>query len=52
MKKIKMKKINSNLFKKSISKFSTGVTIITIKKDNKYIGKTVNSFTSLSLDPP
>ena len=47
-----MKKINSNLFKKSISKFSTGVTIITIKKDNEYIGKTVNSFTSLSLDPP
>ena len=46
-----MKKINLNLFKQSMSKFVTGVTVITIN-DNKFIGKTVNSFSSLSLTPP
>jgi len=47
-----MKKINSNLFKLAMSKFATGVTIITINKKNKYIGKTVSSLASLSLNPP
>jgi len=47
-----MKKINSSLFKSVMSKFVTGVTIITIKNNNNYIGKTVNSFASVSLDPP
>lgn len=47
-----MKKINAALFKLAMSKFATGVTIITINKKNKYIGKTVNSFASLSLNPP
>ena len=47
-----MKKINSILFKDTMSKFATGVTIITINTKNKYIGKTVNSFASLSLNPP
>ena len=39
-----MKKINSILFRKSLSKFTTGVTIITINKDGVMLGKTVNSF--------
>ena len=47
-----MKKINSTLFKKSLSKFTTGVTIITINKDGVMFGKTVNSFAALSLNPP
>ena len=47
-----MKKINLILFKKSLSKFATGVTIITIKKDGVMLGKTVNSFAALSLNPP
>ena len=47
-----MKKINSSLFKSVMSKFVTGVTIITIKNNNNYIGKTVNSFASISLNPP
>ena len=47
-----MKKINSLLFKKSLSKFTTGVTIITINKDGMMLGKTVNSFAALSLKPP
>ena len=46
-----MKKINLNLFKQSMSKFATGVTVITIN-DDKFIGKTANSFSSLSLSPP
>ncbi len=46
-----MKKINSELFKKSLSKFATGITIVTINKNGNYIGKTVNSFSSLSLKP-
>ena len=47
-----MKKINPSLFKSIMSKFTTGVTIITINNNNNYIGKTVNSFSSLSLNPP
>ena len=47
-----MNKINSNLFKLAMSKYATGVTIITINNKEKYFGKTVNSFASLSLKPP
>ena len=47
-----MKKININYFRESMSKFATGITVITLNKNNFYIGKTVNSFASLSLKPP
>ena len=47
-----MKKINKNLFKQSMSKFVTGVTVVTISENGNHIGKTVNSFTALSLNPP
>ena len=47
-----MKKNNSNLFKLALSKFATGLTIISINTNEEFIGKTVNSFASLSLDPP
>ena len=47
-----MKKINPKLFRKSVSKFATGISIVTINNSDNYIGKTVNSFSSLSLDPP
>jgi len=47
-----MNKINSNLFKLAMSKYATGVTIITIDNKGKYFGKTVNSFAALSLKPP
>jgi len=46
-----MKKDNLNLFKLGLSKFATGVTIITINAGKNFVGKTVNSFTSLSLNP-
>ena len=47
-----MKKTNIVNFKKTLSKFVTGITIVCVKKDNKLYGKTVNSFNSLSLNPP
>ena len=47
-----MNKINNNLFKLAMSKFATGVTVVSVNKKGNFIGKTVNSFASLSLDPP
>ena len=47
-----MKKINPKLFKLAMSKFATGVTVITINEKGLFIGKTVNSFSSVSLTPP
>ena len=47
-----MKKINKKLLKKILGKFSTGVTIVGINLEGKNIGKTVNSFTTLSISPP
>ena len=46
-----MKKINYSLFKKVMSKYTTGITVVTINFERTYIGKTVNSFASLSLKP-
>ena len=37
-----MKKINKINYKKTLSKFPTGVTVIAINSANKPIGKTVN----------
>ena len=47
-----MKKVNTKNFKKTLSKFSTGITVVCIKNKNSIYGKTVNSFNSLSLNPP
>ena len=47
-----MKKINKKLFKKVLGKFSTGITVVSINSIDSKIGKTVNSFTALSLSPP
>ena len=47
-----MKKVNIKNFKKTLSKFTTGITVVLTKKDEKIIGKTINSFNSLSLNPP
>ena len=47
-----MKKINKNYFKKTLSKFVTGITVVATKKNSIYYGKTINSFSSLSLSPP
>ena len=47
-----MKKVNTKNFKKSLSLFTTGVTVVCVKENNIIFGKTVNSFNSLSLSPP
>ena len=47
-----MKKVNSQNFKKSLSKFATGITVIATSKNSILYGKTINSFSSLSLAPP
>tara|TARA_B100001057_G_scaffold313473_1_gene313618 strand:- start:150 stop:614 length:465 start_codon:yes stop_codon:yes gene_type:complete len=47
-----MKKVNIKDFKKTLSKFSTGITVVCVKNNNMIYGKTVNSFNSLSLNPP
>ena len=47
-----MKQIDRINLKKTLSKFSTGVTVIGIYYDNINIGKTVNSFSALSISPP
>ncbi len=47
-----MKKINQINFKKTLSKFVTGITVVCVKKNEIIYGKTVNSFNSLSLNPP
>jgi len=43
--------INSDDFKKALSKFATGVTVVTTLYEGKPIGMTASSFSSLSLDP-
>ena len=47
-----MNNINIKTFKKTLGKFTTGVTVVCVKSNEKIYGKTVNSFNSLSLKPP
>ena len=47
-----MIKINTKSFKETLSKFITGVTVVCVKHKEVIYGKTVNSFNSLSLNPP
>lgn len=40
-------------FRRALGQFATGVTVVTAKaRDGRRIGMTVNSFSSVSLDPP
>ncbi|WP_158738109.1 flavin reductase family protein [Alteribacillus sp. YIM 98480] len=43
--------MNDQLFKSAMSKFTTGVTVITTKVDEKVHGMTANAFMSVSLEP-
>ena len=47
-----MKKINKDNFKKTLSAFATGITVVATKYKSILYGKTINSFASLSLSPP
>ena len=44
--------MNTKKLKKCLSLFATGITSIVTKKSKNYIGITVNSFSSVSLEPP
>lgn len=43
---------NHRAYRNALGSFPTGVTVITAMGDHGPIGMTVNSFTSVSLDPP
>ena len=46
-------KIDTTSFRKALGRFATGVTVVTgVAENGNAVGITVNSFTSLSLDPP
>ncbi len=47
-----MKKINKENFKKTLSTFTTGITVVATNSNSILYGKTINSFSSLSLSPP
>jgi len=47
-----MKKVNKDSFKKTLSAFATGITVVATKHNSILYGKTINSFSSLSLSPP
>ncbi len=47
-----MKRVNKDNFKKTLSAFATGITVVATKHNSILYGKTINSFSSLSLSPP
>ena len=44
--------IDSLAYRKTLGQFATGVIVVTTSIEGAYLGVTVNSFTSVSLDPP
>ncbi|WP_345750866.1 flavin reductase family protein [Microbacterium rhizophilus] len=39
-------------FRRALGRFATGVTVVTYEHEGAHYGATVNSFTSVSMDPP
>jgi flavin reductase (DIM6/NTAB) family NADH-FMN oxidoreductase RutF len=44
--------VSKDEFRQGLSRFASGVTVVTCKGDSGYHGMTVSAFSSLSLDPP
>ncbi len=44
--------IEKDFFRQVMGRFATGVTVVTTRSDKGLSGLTVNSFCSVSLDPP
>ena len=42
---------NTKMLRNAFSRFATGVTVVSCNSSNGHIGMTVNSFSSISLDP-
>lgn len=43
--------MEERLFRDTMSKFTTGITVVTIEHKNEVLGMTVNAFMSVSLEP-
>ena len=43
--------VNTKMLRKAFSRFATGVTIVSCDSIDGHIGMTVNSFSSISLNP-
>ena len=43
--------MNTNAYRSALGKFATGVCVVTGVRDGKKLGMTINSFSSVSLDP-
>jgi len=39
-------------FRRVLGRFATGVTVVSYESEGEYLGATVNSFTSVSMEPP
>jgi flavin reductase (DIM6/NTAB) family NADH-FMN oxidoreductase RutF/DNA-binding MarR family transcriptional regulator len=44
--------LDSRAFRRCLSQYATGVTVVTARHDGQLAGVTANSFSSVSLDPP
>ncbi len=44
--------MNSQQFRNTLSRFASGVTVMTARHNDQLVGVTISAFTSLSLDPP
>ena len=44
--------VTADAFKKALSRWATGVTIVTARNGDRVHGMTVSAFTEVSLDPP
>jgi len=47
-----MQGVDQETFRRCVGCFSTGVTVVTTHQGEKHYGVTINSFASLSLEPP
>ena len=47
-----MSTIDGDVFRQTVGRFATGVTVVTVEAGDNPHGMTVNSFASVSLDPP
>ena len=43
---------SDRIFRNALSRFATGVTVVTTKGPDGPVGMTANSFASISMDPP
>jgi flavin reductase (DIM6/NTAB) family NADH-FMN oxidoreductase RutF len=44
--------VNTVDFRRACGRFATGVAVVTARDENVVVGMTINSFSSVSLDPP